>query len=97
MHAGKSSPPPFTDRLQALKNLGIALIPATAPDFFLEDTPTAVPEGKHGGALARSAAGQALPDVSDHFEGGRTPNHEDATLSLQLHQPTDLDRQAPDG
>jgi Resolvase, N terminal domain len=25
-----------------LKGLGIALIPATAPDFFLEDTPTAV-------------------------------------------------------
>jgi DNA invertase Pin-like site-specific DNA recombinase len=25
-----------------LRNLGIALVPATAPDFFLEDTPTAV-------------------------------------------------------
>jgi hypothetical protein len=25
-----------------LKSLGIALIPATAPDFFVEDTPTAV-------------------------------------------------------
>jgi DNA invertase Pin-like site-specific DNA recombinase len=25
-----------------LRNLGVALIPATAPDFFLEDTPTAV-------------------------------------------------------
>jgi DNA invertase Pin-like site-specific DNA recombinase len=25
-----------------LKNLGVSLIPATAPDFFLEDTPTAV-------------------------------------------------------
>ena len=25
-----------------LKSLGIALIPATAPDFFTEDTPTAV-------------------------------------------------------
>jgi hypothetical protein len=28
-----------------LKNLGVALIPATAPDFFLEDTPTAVLQG----------------------------------------------------
>lgn len=25
-----------------LKNMGVALIPATAPDFFMEDTPTAV-------------------------------------------------------
>jgi hypothetical protein len=26
----------------ARKKLGVSLIPATAPDFFLEDTPTAV-------------------------------------------------------
>jgi DNA invertase Pin-like site-specific DNA recombinase len=25
-----------------LKNLGVSLVPASAPDFFLEDTPTAV-------------------------------------------------------
>src|SRR5262249_33672644 len=30
------------DRHDFLKSLGISLIPATAPDFFTEDTPTAV-------------------------------------------------------
>jgi DNA invertase Pin-like site-specific DNA recombinase len=36
-----------------LKNLGIALIPATAPDFFTEDTPTAVLVRQVLGAIAQ--------------------------------------------
>jgi DNA invertase Pin-like site-specific DNA recombinase len=36
-----------------LKRLGVTLIPATAPDFFTEDTPTAV--------LVRQAAGRSRP------------------------------------
>jgi DNA invertase Pin-like site-specific DNA recombinase len=36
-----------------LKNLGIALIPATAPDFFTEDTPTAVLVRQVLGAIPR--------------------------------------------
>ena len=35
-----------------LKNMGIALIPATAPDFFIEDTPTAVLVRQVLGAIA---------------------------------------------
>ena len=36
-----------------LKSLGIALIPATAPDFFTEDTPTAVLVRQVLGAIAQ--------------------------------------------
>jgi DNA invertase Pin-like site-specific DNA recombinase len=36
-----------------LKNLGVSLIPATAPDFFLEDTPTAVLVRQVLGAIAQ--------------------------------------------
>jgi DNA invertase Pin-like site-specific DNA recombinase len=36
-----------------LKNLGVALIPASAPDFFLEDTPTAVLVRQVLGAIAQ--------------------------------------------
>jgi DNA invertase Pin-like site-specific DNA recombinase len=36
-----------------LKGLGVALIPATAPDFFLEDTPTAVLVRQVLGAIAQ--------------------------------------------
>jgi DNA invertase Pin-like site-specific DNA recombinase len=36
-----------------LKSLGIALIPATAPDFFTEDTPTAVLVHQVLGAIAQ--------------------------------------------
>jgi DNA invertase Pin-like site-specific DNA recombinase len=36
-----------------LKNLGVALIPATAPDFFIEDTPTAVLVRQVLGAIAQ--------------------------------------------
>jgi DNA invertase Pin-like site-specific DNA recombinase len=36
-----------------LKNLGVALIPATAPDFFTEDTPTAVLVRQVLGAIAQ--------------------------------------------
>lgn len=36
-----------------LKRLGVALIPATAPDFFLEDTPTAVLVRQVLGAIAQ--------------------------------------------
>ena len=35
-----------------LRSLGIALIPATAPDFFTEDTPTAVLVRQVLGAIA---------------------------------------------
>jgi hypothetical protein len=37
-----------------LKALGIDLIPASAPDFFLEDTPTAVLVRQVLGAIAQS-------------------------------------------
>jgi DNA invertase Pin-like site-specific DNA recombinase len=36
-----------------LKNLGVALIPTSAPDFFLEDTPTAVLVRQVLGAIAQ--------------------------------------------
>ena len=36
-----------------LKSLGIAMIPATAPDFFTEDTPTAVLVRQVLGAIAQ--------------------------------------------
>jgi DNA invertase Pin-like site-specific DNA recombinase len=36
-----------------LKSMGIALIPATAPDFFIEDTPTAVLVRQVLGAIAQ--------------------------------------------
>jgi DNA invertase Pin-like site-specific DNA recombinase len=36
-----------------LKNLGVALIPATAPDFFTEDTPTAILVRQVLGAIAQ--------------------------------------------
>jgi DNA invertase Pin-like site-specific DNA recombinase len=36
-----------------LKGMGVALIPATAPDFFLEDTPTAVLVRQVLGAIAQ--------------------------------------------
>jgi len=36
-----------------LKSLGVALIPATAPDFFTEDTPTAVLVRQILGAIAQ--------------------------------------------
>src|SRR5262249_49750069 len=36
-----------------LKSLGVALIPATAPDFFTEDTPTAVLVRQVLGAIAQ--------------------------------------------
>ena len=42
-----------------LKNLGVSLIPATAPDFFLEDTPTA-PGRPVAAAQAPAAALQTL-------------------------------------
>jgi DNA invertase Pin-like site-specific DNA recombinase len=36
-----------------LKSLGVSLIPATAPDFFTEDTPTAVLVRQVLGAIAQ--------------------------------------------
>jgi DNA invertase Pin-like site-specific DNA recombinase len=36
-----------------LKNMGVTLIPATAPDFFFEDTPTAVLVRQVLGAIAQ--------------------------------------------
>jgi DNA invertase Pin-like site-specific DNA recombinase len=57
-----------------LKSLGIALIPATAPDFFTEDTPTAVLVRQVLGAihqfektsLTRQAQGGAGPQEGGH-------------------------------
>jgi hypothetical protein len=51
-HCGK--PRPLCPRSRGfLKNLGVSLIPATAPDFFLEDTPTAVLVRQVLGAIAQ--------------------------------------------
>ena len=43
-----------------LKSLGVSLIPATAPDFFTEDTPTAVLVRQVLGAIA-----QFSEDITD--------------------------------
>ena len=49
-----------------LKSLGIALIPATAPDFFSEDTPTAV--------LVRQVLGPIAPfEKTERLEIARRP------------------------
>ena len=43
-----------------LKGLGIAIIPALAPDFFIEDTPTAVLVRQVLGAIAQFEKASAL-------------------------------------
>jgi len=44
-----------------LRKLGVALIPATAPDFFTEDTPTAVLVRQVLGAMPSSTKPLPLP------------------------------------
>jgi DNA invertase Pin-like site-specific DNA recombinase len=44
-----------------LKRLGVTLIPATAPNFFTEDTPTAVLVRQVLGAIARSTRPRRSP------------------------------------
>ena len=39
-----------------LKDLGISIIPASAPDFFTEDTPTAILVRQVLGAIAQSVS-----------------------------------------
>ena len=64
VHGGKSTGPRTPDRFARdltvqltghdfLKSLGISLIPATAPDFFTEETPTAVLVRQVLGAIAQ--------------------------------------------
>jgi hypothetical protein len=43
-----------------LKALGISIIPASVPDFFTEDTPTAVLVGQVLGAIAQSEKASAV-------------------------------------
>ena len=57
-----------------LKGLGVTLIPASAPDFFTEDTPTAVLVRQVLGAIAQvrkdltcgQTQGRARPQESGH-------------------------------
>ena len=56
-----------------LKSLGISLIPATAPDFFTEDTPTAVLVRQVLGAIAqfeKTSLVAKLKAARDRKEGG---------------------------
>jgi DNA invertase Pin-like site-specific DNA recombinase len=57
-----------------LRKLGVTLIPATAPDFFTEDTPTAVLVRQVLGAIAQSekfvvAGRRAASWMSRHWAG----------------------------
>jgi DNA invertase Pin-like site-specific DNA recombinase len=47
-----------------LKSLGVALIPASAPDHFLEDTPTAFRERRAGDAWLRATDQPARPSTA---------------------------------
>ena len=46
-----------------LKGLGIAIIPASAPDFFTEDTPTAVLVRQVLGAIAQFEKASAVDEI----------------------------------
>ena len=50
---GRQAPHSGKDLFGFLKSLGISLIPATAPDFFTEDTPTTVLVRQVLGAIAQ--------------------------------------------
>src|SRR4026208_603817 len=47
-----------------LKELGIAIIPASAPDFFTEDTPTAVLVRQELGAIAQFEKASAVAKLA---------------------------------
>jgi Resolvase, N terminal domain len=84
-----------------LKNLGVSLIPATAPDFFLEETPTAVLVRQVLGAIAQFekaslvAKLKAARDrkIAQGINGGRksyaerSPDLVAAAKALQAEQP----------
>ena len=75
-----------------LKALGIAIIPASAPDFFTEDTPTAVLVRQVLGAIAQfekassvaklAAARSASVSVRDDAKEGSLSVRQDPRLSL---------------
>jgi hypothetical protein len=56
-----------------LKSLGIALIPATAPDFFTEDTPTAVLVRQVLGAIAQFEKTSLVAKLKRRATGRRRP------------------------
>jgi DNA invertase Pin-like site-specific DNA recombinase len=87
-----------------LKNLGISLIPATAPDFFTEDTPTAVLVRQVLGAIAQFEKSSLVAKLKAARDrkiaagekcGGRKSYAESdpelVKLARQLHRP-DPDR-----
>ena len=87
-----------------LRKLGVTLIPATAPDFFLEDTPTAVLVRQALGAIAqfdKATVVAKLKAARDRKRvergkcGGRKSyverNPEMVKLARELHRP-DLER-----
>src|ERR1044072_6550620 len=47
-----------------LKALGIAIVPASAPDFFVEDTPTAILVRQVLGAIAQFATASAVAKLA---------------------------------
>src|SRR5262249_86890 len=69
-----------------LKSLGISLIPATAPDFFTEDTPTAVLVRQVLGAIAQfdktslvaKLTGGTRPQESGHGQVGGAQSYAEA-------------------
>jgi DNA invertase Pin-like site-specific DNA recombinase len=58
-----------------LKGLGVALIPASAPDFFLEDTPTAVLVRQVLGAIAQFEKGTMVAKLKAARERKRAAGH----------------------
>jgi hypothetical protein len=52
-----------------LKSLGVSLIPATAPDFFTEDTPTAVLVRQVLGAVAQFEKASTVAKLKAAREG----------------------------
>jgi DNA invertase Pin-like site-specific DNA recombinase len=87
-----------------LKGLGLALIPASAPDFFTEDTPTAVLVRQVLGAIAEfekastvaklAAARKRKREREGHCEG-RKPLHQTAPEAVALARK--LRRRRPKG
>jgi DNA invertase Pin-like site-specific DNA recombinase len=58
-----------------LKGLGVSLIPASAPDFFLEDTPTAVLVRQVLGAIAQFEKGTMVAKLKAARERKRAAGH----------------------
>jgi DNA invertase Pin-like site-specific DNA recombinase len=70
-----------------LKGLGVALIPASSPDFFLEDTPTAVLVRQVLGAIAQFEKGTMVAKLKAARERKRAAGHkvEGRRSHSQLH------------